>query len=170
MKCTFHSNRCMFACFSNALECCKCARMRFHCANSSGGPGYLRKHREHCWRCKANGRSLNALSLLHYKENDHVTVTITKSASLVAITRYISIMTIYTVGYLQIFNAGHFFSSEHCHWSVKKEVLDAMVFNETTNDFILLSKRCRTQQIYTTELTTEPVFENFGGISRLLYR
>ena len=30
MKCTFHSNRCMFACFSNALECCKCARMRFH--------------------------------------------------------------------------------------------------------------------------------------------
>jgi len=24
-------------------------------------------------------------------------------------------MTIYTVGYLQIFNAGHFFSSKDCH-------------------------------------------------------
>jgi len=66
-------------------------------------------------RVRSNGRSQNALSLLHYKENDHVTVTITKNPSLVAITRYISIMTIYTVGYPQIFNAGHFFSSEHCH-------------------------------------------------------
>ena len=37
-----------------------------------------------------------------------------------------------------------------------------MVFNENTNhDFILLSKR--TQLIYSTELTTEHVFENFGG-------
>jgi len=45
----------------------------------------------------------------------HVTVTITKNALLAAIARYISIMTIYTVGYLQIFNAGHFFSSKHCH-------------------------------------------------------
>jgi len=39
-----------------------------------------------------------------------VTVTITKNASLAAIARYISITTIYTVGYLKIFNAGHFFS------------------------------------------------------------
>ena len=44
-----------------------------------------------------------------------VTVTITKNASLAAITRYIRITTIYTVGYLQIFDAGHFFSSNHCH-------------------------------------------------------
>jgi len=39
-----------------------------------------------------------------------------------------------------------------------------MVFNETTNDvFILLSKQGRIQLIYSTELTTEHVFENFGG-------
>jgi len=31
-KITFHSNIFFFACFSIALECCKCARMRFHCA------------------------------------------------------------------------------------------------------------------------------------------
>ena len=49
------------------------------------------------------------------KKMSHVTVTITKNASLAAVVRYISIMTIYTVGYLQIFNAGHFFSSKHCH-------------------------------------------------------
>jgi len=45
----------------------------------------------------------------------HVTVTITKNASLAAITRYISIMTVYTVSYLHIFSAKHFFSSEHCN-------------------------------------------------------
>jgi len=45
----------------------------------------------------------------------HVMVTITKTASLAAIARYISITTIYTVGYLQIFNAEHYFSSKHCH-------------------------------------------------------
>jgi len=39
-----------------------------------------------------------------------------------------------------------------------------MVFNETTNyNFILLSKQGRTQLIYSTKLTTEHVFENFGG-------
>jgi len=31
-KYTFHLNSFLFACFSNALKCCKCARMRFHCA------------------------------------------------------------------------------------------------------------------------------------------
>jgi len=32
-KYTFHSNRfCLFSCFPNILECCKCTRMRFHCA------------------------------------------------------------------------------------------------------------------------------------------
>jgi len=46
-----------------------------------------------------------------------------------------------------------------------------MVFNENTNyDFILLSKQGRTQLIYSTELTTEDVFENFGGDCRLLSR
>jgi len=31
IKITFHSNSFLFACFSIALECCKYARMRFHC-------------------------------------------------------------------------------------------------------------------------------------------
>jgi len=39
-----------------------------------------------------------------------------------------------------------------------------MVFNENTNyDFILLSKQGRTQLVYSTELTTEHVFEKFVG-------
>jgi len=42
----------------------------------------------------------------------------------------------------------------------------AMVFNETTNyDFILLGKHARTQLIYSTDVTTEHFFENFGGES-----
>jgi len=45
-----------------------------------------------------------------------------------------------------------------------KESIGLPWFNETTNhDFILLSKQGRTQLIYSTELTTEHVFENFGG-------
>jgi len=31
-KITFHSNSFLFACFSIALGCCKCARIRSHCA------------------------------------------------------------------------------------------------------------------------------------------
>jgi len=49
------------------------------------------------------------------KKIPHVTVTITKNATLVAIARCISTTTICTVGYLQIFNVGHLFSSKHCH-------------------------------------------------------
>ena len=41
------------------------------------------------------------------KEMPHVTVTITKNALLAAVARYISITTIYTVGYLQVFNTGY---------------------------------------------------------------
>jgi len=64
-----------------------------------------------------------------------------KNASLSAIARDISITTIYTIGCLQIFNAGHFFSSMHCHDLQRKKHCIAMVFNETTNyDYILLSK------------------------------
>jgi len=44
------------------------------------------------------------------KKMPHVTVIITINASLAAIARYNSITTICTEGYLQIFNAGHFFS------------------------------------------------------------
>jgi len=49
------------------------------------------------------------------KKMPHVPVTITKNASLAAIVRYISIMTIYIERNLQIFNAWHFFSSMHCN-------------------------------------------------------
>jgi len=71
-----------------------------------------------------------------------VTVTITKNASLATIARYISITTIYTVHYQQIFNAGHFFSSKHCHDLSRKKHWIAIVFNETTNyDLILLGKQ-----------------------------
>jgi len=38
-----------------------------------------------------------------------------KNALLAAVARYISITTIYTVGYLQIFNTGHLFSSRQWH-------------------------------------------------------
>jgi len=44
--------------------------------------------------------------------------------------RYISITTLYTVGYLQIFNVGHFFSSNHCYDLQRKKHWIAMVFNE----------------------------------------
>jgi len=49
------------------------------------------------------------------KKMPHVTVTITKNALLAASVMHISITTICTVHYLQIFNEGHFFSSKHCH-------------------------------------------------------
>jgi len=49
------------------------------------------------------------------KKMPHVTVTITKNASLAAVARYISITTIYTERNLQILNAGHFVSSKHCN-------------------------------------------------------
>jgi len=94
------------------------------------------------------------------KKMPHVTVAITKNASLAAIARYISSTTIYTVRYLQIFNAGHFFSSKHCNDLQRKKHWIAMVFNEITNYyFILLTKQDRSQLI----CSTEHVFENFGG-------
>ena len=43
----------------------------------------------------------------------------------------------------------------------KPAIWIAMVFND--HDFILLNKQGRTQLIYSTELTTEHVFEIFGG-------
>ena len=147
-----------------AFECCKCARMRFHCATVLVILSICAPWREHCWRCNANGHSHNALSFLHYKKMPHVTVTITKNASLAATVRYINITTIYTVGYLQIFNSGHFYSSKHCHYQWRKKHWITVVFNETINcNFILLSKQGRTQLMYSTQLTTEHVFENFGG-------
>jgi len=49
------------------------------------------------------------------KKMPHVTVTLTKNASLAAIARFISITTIYIVRNLQIFNTGHSFSSKYCN-------------------------------------------------------
>ena len=114
---TFHSNSFLFACFSIALECCKYAIMRFHCAAvlvvwsicPLGG-----NIADDAMQVDVN-KSLYSSYTTTTKEMSHVTVTITKNASLAAIARYISITTIYTVGYLQIFNAGHFFSSMQCH-------------------------------------------------------
>jgi len=81
----------------------------------------------------------------------------------------VSIKTIYTVGYLQIFNAGHFFSSKHCHDLQSKKHWLAMVFNETTNfDFILLSKQGRTQLKYSTEHVFENFEEDLPGCSPLI--
>ena len=99
------------------------------------------------------------------KEMPHVMVTITKNASFAAIPGYISITTIYSVGYQGIFNAGNFFSSKHCRDIYRKKHWISMVFNENTNyDFILLRKQGRTQLVY----STEHVFENVGRIARLL--
>jgi len=49
------------------------------------------------------------------KKMPHVTVTITKNASLAPIAMYIGITTTYIVRNLQIFNAEHFFSSKYCN-------------------------------------------------------
>jgi len=82
--------------------------------NSSGGLEYLRTLEKHCWQCSVNGRSQNNLSYTT-KKMSHVRATITKNASLEAIARYISITTIFTEDYLQVFNAGNFFSCKNCH-------------------------------------------------------
>ena len=98
-----------------AFECCKCARMRFHCA-TVGGPEYLHTLEGTLltMQCKWTFTIRLIFSTLQENApcygNNHK-----KNASLAAIVRYINIKTIYTVGYLQIFNAGHFYSSKHCH-------------------------------------------------------
>jgi len=104
-----------FRCTSIALECCKWARMRFHCATVLVVLSI----------CALRGNTaddemqmdVNKSLYPFYttKEMPHVTVTITKNASLAAIATYVSITTIYKVGYLQIFYAGHFFSSKYSH-------------------------------------------------------
>ena len=39
---------------SITLECCKCARMRFHCAIVLVVLSICAPYREHCWRCSTN--------------------------------------------------------------------------------------------------------------------
>jgi len=114
-KITFNTNSFLVSCFSIALECCKCARMRFHCATVLVVLSI----------CALRGNTaddamqVDVHKSLHpfytTKKMPRVTVTITKNVSLAAVARYISITTIYTVVYLQIFNEGNFFSSKHCH-------------------------------------------------------
>ena len=125
-KITFHSNSLLFACFSIALECCKYARMRFHCATVLVVLSI----------CALRGNiaddatQMDDKTLYPFyttKKMPRVTATITKNALLAAVARYISITTIYTVRYLQIFNTGHFFSSRHWHI--------AMIYKERALDF-----------------------------------
>jgi len=132
----------LFACSSIALECCKYARMRFHFATVLVVLSI----------CTLRGNIADDAMQMDDKtlypfytteEMPHVTGTVTKKRFVGSNSQVYSITTIYTVGYLQIFNAGH--------------------FENTNYDFILLSKQGRTQLIYSTELTTEHVFQNFGG-------
>jgi len=85
-----------------------------------------------------------------------------------AIARYINITTIYTVGYLQIFNAGHFFQvSIALICNVKS--IGLIWFSSNPQIMTLCTyKQGHTQLIYSTELKTEYVFEYFWGIARLL--
>jgi len=142
-KITFHSNSFLFAWFSIALECCKYARMRFHCATVLVVLSI----------CALRGNiaddemQMDVRTTLYpfytTKEMPHVTVTITKNASLAAVPRYISITTIYSVGHLRIFNEGNLFSSKHCHDMYRKKHWIAMRFSTKTQilTFIYLASR-----------------------------
>jgi len=98
-----------------------------------------------------------------------VTVTITKNASLAAIARYIIITTIYTVGYLQIFNTGHFFQISIA-MICKERSIGLPWFSTKTQITTLINLASRAAPSwYITELITEHVSENFGGgIARFL--
>jgi len=127
-KVTFHSNSLLFACFSIVLECCKYARMRFHCATVLVVLSI----------CALRGNIADDAMQMDVhkalypfyttKEMPHVTVTITKNASLAAIVTYISITTNYTVGYLQIFNAGNFFSRLYFTQQAGSDILNWTCF------------------------------------------
>jgi len=82
--------------------------------NSSGGPEYLRTLEETLLTMQCKWTFTKRLIFSTLQKIPHATVTITKNASLAAIARYIIVTTIYAIGYLQIFNAGQFFSSKHC--------------------------------------------------------
>jgi len=94
-----------------------------------------------------------------------VRATITKNASLAATARYISIATIFTVSYLQVFNAEHFFSSTVSIAMICKERSIGLPWFSTKPQImtLLVSKQGRTQLVYSTEQTIEHVFENFGA-------
>jgi len=84
--------------------------------NSSGGPEYLRIL---IGNIADDAMQMDVQKTLFpfytAKKMPHVAVTITKNASLAAIARCISTTTTYIVRNLQIFIAGHFFSSKYCN-------------------------------------------------------
>ena len=86
-----------------------CARMRFHCATVLVVLTIV--HRRGNIADGAMQIDVHETLYPFYttKKMPHVTVTITNNASLAAIARYISMTTIYTVHYLQIFNARRVF-------------------------------------------------------------
>ena len=91
-KYAFHSNSFLFACFSIVLECCKCARMRFH--SQQFWSEYLHTL-EGIFLTSDDAMQMDVHKALNpfctTKEISHVTVTITKNASVTAIARYLSI-------------------------------------------------------------------------------
>ena len=71
-----------------------------------------------------------------------------KNALLAAVARYISFTTIYTVGYLQIFNTGHFFSSRHWHI--------AMIYKEKSVGFPWFSTKTQIMTLFYLERRAAP--------------
>ena len=90
-KYTFHSNSFLFACFSIALECCKCARMRFHCAAVLVVLSFCALYGNIADYAMQMDGNKTLYPFYTTKKMPHVTVTITKNASLAAVARYISI-------------------------------------------------------------------------------
>jgi len=72
------------------------------------------------------------------KEMPHVTITITKNVSLAAIARYISITTIYTVGYLQIFETR----------GISLQVSIAMICKKRTIGLLWFSKKTQIMTLF----------------------
>ena len=114
-KIIFHSNSFFFACFSIALQCCKYARMIFHCATVLVVLSICALRENIADDAMQMDIHKTLYPCYTTRKMPHVTVTTTKNALLAAVVRYNSITTIYTVGYLQIFNTGYFFSSKHWH-------------------------------------------------------
>ena len=107
--------------------------------NSTGGPEYLRTR----GNISDGAMQMDDKTLYAFyttKKIPHVTVTITKNALLAAVARYISITTIYTVGHLQIFNTGHFFSSRHWHI--------AMIYKERSIGFPWFSTKTQIMTLF----------------------
>ena len=131
-KITFHSNSFFFACFSIALECCKYAGMRFHCATVLVVLSI----------CALRGNIAddamqmdvqNSLSFLHYKGNAPCYGNNHKK-------RFVGSNSQVYYYYDNLhsrlsadFQHRAFFSNKHCHDLQRKKHWLAMVFNENTN-------------------------------------